>query len=92
MKKYWFIFLTACSISTFCFNNVDAKVKVYDLANYPLLEFKDYFSEIKLKATTSESGKRIYATPEGLSYPSVTTVLSQHNQQAIVEWRNRVGQ
>lgn len=51
----------------------------------------DWLPEIKLKATTSESGKRIYATPEGLSYPSVTTVLSQHNQQALVEWRNRVG-
>ena len=51
----------------------------------------DWLPEIKLKAVTSESGKRIYTTPEGLSYPSVTTVLSQHNQQAITEWRNRVG-
>ena len=52
MKKYWFIFLTACSISTFCFNNVDAKIKEYDLANYPILYFKDYLSEIKLRVTS----------------------------------------
>ena len=51
----------------------------------------EWLPEIKLKAVTNAAGKRIYTTPEGRNYPSVTTVLSQHNQQAIVEWRNRVG-
>ena len=46
----------------------------------------EWLPEIKLKAVTNAAGKRIYTTPQGQAYPSVTTVLSQYNQQAIVEW------
>ena len=36
-------------------------------------------------------GKRLYRTPDGLSYPSVTTITSQLSKEAIQKWRNRVG-
>jgi len=44
----------------------------------------------KLKRITTEQG-RVYQTPTGQAYPSVTTVLSQLNKKAIVEWRRRIG-
>ena len=43
-----------------------------------------------LKTTTTEEGRR-YLTPNGDAYPSVTTVLSDYNKEAILEWRKRVG-
>lgn len=39
----------------------------------------------------SVDGKRYYVTPSGEKYPSVTTVLSTLNADAIKEWRNKVG-
>jgi genome maintenance exonuclease 1 len=44
-----------------------------------------------LKAETSTSG-RVYATPTGEKYPSITTVLSSFNKKALFEWRKRVGE
>ena len=41
---------------------------------------------------TSSSGDRVYQTPEGKLYPSVTTVLSAHTKKGILEWRERVGE
>lgn len=41
---------------------------------------------------TSSSGDRVYQTPEGKLYPSVTTVLSAHTRKGILEWRERVGE
>lgn len=35
---------------------------------------------------------RSYVTPEGKKYPSITTVLSILNEDAIREWRARVGE
>jgi genome maintenance exonuclease 1 len=46
--------------------------------------------DFDLKAETTESG-RLYATPTGEKYKSITTVLSNHSKQAIMEWRDRVG-
>ena len=42
--------------------------------------------------TETVNGKRFYKTPEGLLYPSVTTITSQHGKDKIIEWRNRVGE
>lgn len=42
--------------------------------------------------TETINGKRFYVTPEGKKYPSVTTITSQYNKQAILEWRRRVGE
>jgi genome maintenance exonuclease 1 len=51
------------------------------------LESLDY----DLKSVTTEDG-RLYETPSGQRYPSVTTVLSAYNKKAIFEWRQRVGE
>lgn len=45
----------------------------------------------KITRETTESGRR-YFTPEGNSYPSITTVLSILNKDGIKEWRKRVGE
>jgi len=37
-------------------------------------------------------GSRVYVTPDGNKYPSVTTVLSNYNKEGILEWRKRVGE
>ena len=42
--------------------------------------------------TINENGKRLYVTPDGERYPSVTTVLSDYKKQGIIEWRKRVGE
>ena len=47
--------------------------------------------DFDLKAETTESG-RLYATPTGEKYKSITTVLGNHNKQAIMEWRKNVGE
>tara|TARA_B100000963_G_C22555574_1_gene638871 strand:+ start:185 stop:883 length:699 start_codon:yes stop_codon:yes gene_type:complete len=44
--------------------------------------------EIKAKTT---DGVRLYETPEGNFYPSITTVLSVRNKKGLHEWRKRVG-
>jgi genome maintenance exonuclease 1 len=43
-----------------------------------------------IKQVNLES-KRLYETATGNKYPSVTTVLSAHNKDAIIAWRKRVG-
>jgi ATP-dependent exoDNAse (exonuclease V) beta subunit len=48
-------------------------------------------SLIDLVAETTESG-RVYVTPEGNKYPSVTTVIGAKSKQSILEWRKRVGE
>ena len=37
-------------------------------------------------------GTRVYVTPNGDKYPSVTTVLADHGKEAILEWRKKVGE
>lgn len=46
----------------------------------------------KLERITKPDGTRLYQTPSGLAYPSVTTVTGLYNKQSIVEWRKRVGE
>lgn len=45
----------------------------------------------KLERITTPDGKRVYKTPSGFAYPSVTTVTGLHTAKAIAEWRARVG-
>ena len=40
---------------------------------------------------TNNNGVRLYNTPEGNKYPSITTVLSVRNKKGVMEWRKRVG-
>lgn len=44
-----------------------------------------------LVTESSERSGRVYCTPDGSRYPSVTTVLSILSEDAIREWRARVG-
>jgi genome maintenance exonuclease 1 len=45
----------------------------------------------KLKRVTSEDGTRVYETPTGKKYPSVTTVTGLLKKKEILEWRKKVG-
>ncbi len=45
----------------------------------------------KLERDTKPDGTRVYKTPSGFAYPSVTTVTGLHTAQGIAEWRKRVG-
>ena len=45
---------------------------------------------IDMDTVTTESGRQ-YKTPEGLQYPSITTVLSILSRAGIAAWRKRVG-
>ena len=42
--------------------------------------------------TIELNGQRRYVIPEGLKYPSITTVLSILSQESIARWRERVGE
>lgn len=46
---------------------------------------------VDLVAKTTSSGRK-YAAPNGIKYPSVTTVLGILSEDAIREWRARVGE
>jgi hypothetical protein len=47
--------------------------------------------DFELEAKTTETG-RVYYTPSGKAYPSVTTVLGSLSKDAIDAWRKRVGE
>ena len=44
-----------------------------------------------LDATSSEAG-RLYQTPSGKKYPSITTVLGHFGKHKLMEWRKAVGE
>ena len=44
-----------------------------------------------LKQINGDNG-RLYQTPNGRAYPSVTTITGLQGKQAILEWRKRVGE
>ena len=46
----------------------------------------------KLNRVTNEDGTRVYQTPSGNKYPSVTTVTGLLKKQSIIAWRKRVGE
>ena len=46
----------------------------------------------KLERDTKPDGTRLYKTPSGFSYPSVTTITGQATAEGIAKWRARVGE
>lgn len=46
--------------------------------------------DFDMKAVTTDSG-RVYVTPSGFKYPSVTTILSSYGKKELFEWMQRVG-
>jgi len=59
------------------------------LMNYTHLQHDIKIDELE---TINEDNMRLYVTPDGLKYPSVTTVLGWLSQKGIMEWRKRVGE
>jgi genome maintenance exonuclease 1 len=57
---------------------------MFEFVKLPELDFD-------MKAVTTDSG-RVYATPSGEKYPSVTTILSSYGKKQLFEWRKRVGE
>jgi len=47
--------------------------------------------ELPTITATTTDGVRLYETPEGNFYPSITTVLSVKSKQGLSEWRKKVG-
>tara|TARA_R100001369_G_scaffold16207_1_gene31214 strand:+ start:2268 stop:2957 length:690 start_codon:yes stop_codon:yes gene_type:complete len=47
--------------------------------------------ELQPISATNTDGIRLYETPEGNKYPSITTVLSVRNKKGLAQWRKRVG-
>jgi genome maintenance exonuclease 1 len=37
------------------------------------------------------NGRRVYVTPKGHTYPSITSIIGSQPKPSLVEWRNRVG-
>lgn len=52
---------------------------------------EDYDTILPELATEQNDNLRLYVTPDGKKYPSVTTVLGWHTRKGIMEWRKRVG-
>ncbi|SVB61624.1 uncharacterized protein METZ01_LOCUS214478, partial [marine metagenome] len=48
--------------------------------------------ELPTITATTTDGVRLYETPEGNKYPSITTILSVRNKKGLMEWRKRVGE
>jgi genome maintenance exonuclease 1 len=48
--------------------------------------------ELQNLESTNLDGKRLYRTPSGELYPSVTTITGLHSKDAILAWRKRVGE
>jgi ATP-dependent exoDNAse (exonuclease V) beta subunit len=59
-------------------------MRIFEHVSLPQLQFD-------LNAETTDSG-RLYTTPEGNKYKSITTVLSHYGKKAIYEWRQAVGE
>ena len=53
--------------------------------------FNHIHHEYPKLARTTVDGARLYKTPSGRAYPSITTVTGLLKRQAIQEWRERVG-
>jgi len=54
-------------------------------------QFDLQLSDLQKLPRRNVNGKRVYETPDGSHYPSVTTITGQMNAKAISEWRARVG-
>ena len=54
--------------------------------------FSHKIQDLPNLSTITKNGKRYYVTPEGNSYPSVTTILSSLQKPiGLTEWRDNIG-
>jgi len=56
-----------------------------------IIHKKDVPIITKIFAETQPNGIRHYTTPEGISYPSITTILGHRVKPYLVAWRKRLG-
>lgn len=61
------------------------------MPNYTHLGFGGQNLTVPKLEQINENGTRLYATPDGRRYPSVTTILSEHGREALDAWRTRIG-
>lgn len=61
------------------------------MPNYTHLGFGGRNLAVPKLEQINENGTRVYATPDGSRYPSVTTILSEHGREALDRWRDRIG-
>lgn len=57
----------------------------------PFKHIGNDIQELAKQVTKDGSGHRLYSTPNGDKYPSITTVLNGVTEQVITKWRKRVG-
>jgi len=55
------------------------------------MTFKHELVQLKELNAKSSNGGRFYETPDGESYPSVTTITGLLSKDSILAWRKRVG-
>lgn len=53
---------------------------------------REYLSFEHVYDITESTGFRVYVTPSGEKYPSVTTILSSFKKEGLDEWRQKVGE
>ena len=53
---------------------------------------RDDIGDFEIPEIKVIDGKRFYVTPDGNSYPSITTVLSLQDKPGIDKWREKVGE
>ena len=53
---------------------------------------RDDVGDFEIPEIKVVEGKRFYVTPDGNSYPSITTVLSSQNKPSLEKWKKDVGE
>ena len=56
------------------------------------MKFNHLTVDLPTITARNQEGGRVYETPDGNFYPSITTVLSIRNKKGLMEWRKRVGE
>ena len=51
----------------------------------------DDIDDLKVPQRQTIDGQRVYVTPGGHHYPSITSILSKQPKPSLVEWRSRIG-
>ena len=52
----------------------------------------DFYNEVEEYAERSEvDGSRVYITPHGNAYPSITSILGKQPKPGIEEWKEKIG-
>lgn len=51
----------------------------------------DDLDDIEVPQRGTRNGQRVYLTPKGHHYPSITSILGSQPKPSLVEWRNRIG-